>query len=126
MLSWLVPLYPVWSGKSCSFRQDALLAISPTPFGGSIGRLQSNGSTRRLSEQIAMSTKSRLGHAMKMKHSIVMLGLILLGCRIAPTLGATPVMVQDFEKVSTPPTVWVVNVPNENASVQLSTDQPHE
>ncbi len=37
----------------------------------------------------------------------------------------TPVMVQDFEKAP-PPSVWVVNIPNENASVQLSTDQPHD
>src|SRR5712671_554273 len=73
-----------------------------------------------------MSTKSRVGHPMKMKRSIVIFGLIWLAGRIAPVWGATPVMVQDFEKVSTPPTVWVVNVPNENASVQLSTDQPHD
>ena len=38
----------------------------------------------------------------------------------------TPVMVQDFEKASSPPKVWVVNIPNENASVQLSTDHPHD
>ncbi len=38
----------------------------------------------------------------------------------------TPVMVQDFEKASPPPEVWVVNIPNENASVALSTDHPHE
>jgi len=63
---------------------------------------------------------------MKMKHSSVVLGLVLVACLIATALGATPIMVQDFEKVSTPPTVWVVNVPNENASVQLSTDQPHD
>ena len=35
-------------------------------------------------------------------------------------------MVQDFEKSSLTPTVWVVNIPNENASVQVSTDHPHE
>ena len=35
-------------------------------------------------------------------------------------------MVQEYEKVSSPPTVWVANVSNENASVQLSTDQPHD
>ena len=35
-------------------------------------------------------------------------------------------MVQDFEKVSSLPKVWVVNIPNENASVQLSTDHPHD
>jgi len=38
----------------------------------------------------------------------------------------TDVMVQDFEKPSSPPTVWVVNIPNENASVQYSHDRPHE
>jgi hypothetical protein len=38
----------------------------------------------------------------------------------------TPVMVQDFEKTSAPPTVWVVNIPNENASVRISADQRHE
>jgi len=51
---------------------------------------------------------------------------MLLTCGIAPARGSTPVMVQDFERVSAPPTVWVVNIPNENASVQLSTDQPHD
>ena len=38
----------------------------------------------------------------------------------------TSVMVQDFEKSSPPPKVWVVNIPDENASVQLSTEHPHE
>jgi len=33
-------------------------------------------------------------------------------------------MVQDFEQNKTPPKVWVVNIPNENASVGLSTDTP--
>ena len=51
---------------------------------------------------------------------------ILLTCWIAPVGGAAPVMVQDFENVASPPTVWVVNIPNENASVQLATDQPHD
>lgn len=35
-------------------------------------------------------------------------------------------MIQDFESPSALPTVWVVNIPNENASVRLSTDQPHD
>ncbi len=39
---------------------------------------------------------------------------------------ATPVMVQDFEKEMAAPTVWVVNIPNENASVALSSDNPFE
>ena len=51
---------------------------------------------------------------------------LLLTCGIAPVWGSTPVMVQDFEKAPPQPTVWVVNIPNENASVQLSTDQPYE
>ena len=38
----------------------------------------------------------------------------------------TRVTLQDFENASSKPTVWVVNIPNENASVQLSTDHPHE
>jgi hypothetical protein len=51
---------------------------------------------------------------------------ILLACVTAPAWATTPVMVQDFEKSSLQPTVWVVGIPNENASVQLSTDQPHD
>jgi hypothetical protein len=51
---------------------------------------------------------------------------IMLGVGIAPAWGAAPVMVQDFEQASSLPTVWVVNIPNENASVQLSTDDPHD
>jgi len=43
-----------------------------------------------------------------------------------PPAKLTPVMVQDFEKVSAPPKVWVVNIPDQNASVQLSTEHPHE
>ncbi len=38
----------------------------------------------------------------------------------------TSVVVQDFEKPASLPKVWVVNIPNENASVQLSTDHPHD
>jgi len=44
---------------------------------------------------------------------------------IAPASGSTRVMVQDFEKASSLPNVWVVNIPNENASVQLPTEHPH-
>ncbi len=51
---------------------------------------------------------------------------VLLICGSAPAWAATPVTVQDFEKGSSQPTVWVVNIPDENASVQLSTDQPHD
>ncbi|MGO9114658.1 MAG: carbohydrate binding domain-containing protein [Thermoguttaceae bacterium] len=51
---------------------------------------------------------------------------ILLTCANVPLEGSTPVMVEDFEKVTAQPVVWVVNIPNENASVQLSTDHPHD
>lgn len=37
-----------------------------------------------------------------------------------------PVVIQEYEQSSPKPTVWVVNIPNENASVQLSTDQSHD
>jgi len=42
------------------------------------------------------------------------------------TKGVAPVMVQDFEKASSLPTVWVVNIPNENASVELSSTDPFQ
>ena len=51
---------------------------------------------------------------------------IVLTCGIAPLWGSTPVMIQDFEKAEPPSSVWVVGIPNENASVQLSTDHPFE
>ncbi|MGO9201682.1 MAG: hypothetical protein ACLQM8_14245 [Limisphaerales bacterium] len=51
---------------------------------------------------------------------------VLLACGTGPAWGAMPVMVQDFEKTDAPPTVWVVNIPQENASVQLSTAEPHD
>jgi hypothetical protein len=51
--------------------------------------------------------------------------LLTLGL-LAQVTGTTSVMVQDFEKSTPSPTVWVVNIPNENASVKLSTDDPHE
>jgi hypothetical protein len=38
---------------------------------------------------------------------------------------AAPIMVQDFE-TDMAPSVWAVNMPDENASVQLSTDRPHD
>ncbi len=51
---------------------------------------------------------------------------VLLTCGMAPVWAAPPVMVQNFELDSSLPTVWVVNIPNENASVKLSTDSPFE
>lgn len=45
---------------------------------------------------------------------------------IASACAAAPVMIADFERAPSPPQVWVVNIPNENASVQFSTDDPHD
>ena len=41
----------------------------------------------------------------------------------APTEVTNEVMVQDFEKSNVPISVWVVNIPNENANVKLSDGQ---
>ncbi len=49
----------------------------------------------------------------------------LLTTAVAPASAATRVTVQDFEKAASLPSVWVVNIPNENASVRLSTEHPH-
>jgi hypothetical protein len=52
---------------------------------------------------------------------------LLLATTSAQASGAlTRVMVQEFEKPSLQPKVWVVNIPNENASVKLSTDRVYE
>ena len=69
---------------------------------------------------------SSIFHIRSMIPSAAAVALSLLGSSARPLTGATPVMLQDFEKASPPPTVWVVNIPNENASVRLSTEQPHE
>jgi hypothetical protein len=53
-----------------------------------------------------------------MKRMLLLSVLLTLGS--APAGALTPVVVQDFEKASPPPSVWVVNIPNENASVQLA------
>ncbi len=45
---------------------------------------------------------------------------------LAPASGSTQVMVQDFEKAAARPSVWVVNIPNENASVELTTEHPQD
>ena len=63
---------------------------------------------------------------MLMRRSAVIPVLVLLTCMIVPAPGATRVMVQDFEKISVPPTVWVVHIPNENASVLVSADQSRD
>jgi hypothetical protein len=60
-----------------------------------------------------------------LKANVVLLHLLLI-CAMATVGRATPVVVQDFETEASPPTVWVVNIPNENASVRLSPDQPHD
>jgi len=49
----------------------------------------------------------------------------LLTTAMAPASRSTRVMVQDFETADSLPNVWVVNIPNGNASVRLSTEHPH-
>jgi len=51
---------------------------------------------------------------------------VMMVCGSIPVWASTPVMVQDFEAASEKPSVWVVNIPNDNASVGLSTDQPQD
>ena len=61
-----------------------------------------------------------------MKKFLALLVPAALVAAAATALAATPVMVQDYEKASSLPKVWVVGIPNENASVQLSTEHPFE
>lgn len=51
---------------------------------------------------------------------------IVLACGMGMAQGATAVVVRDFEKASAAPTVWVVNIPNENASVRIAAEQPQD
>ena len=78
-----------------------------------------------LADGMAFGDPSRQWKEQRMKRLRLLL-CVLLTCRIAPAWGATPVVVQDFEKATLQPGVWVVGIPNENASVQLSTDQMHD
>ena len=56
---------------------------------------------------------------------LLLLSALLTG-GTAAAWGSTPVMVQDFEKASSLPNVWVVNIPNENARVKLTHDHPYD
>jgi len=49
---------------------------------------------------------------------------LLLACGTAPVRAA--VMLRDYETAVESPSVWVVNIPNENATVRLSPDHPHD
>ncbi len=49
---------------------------------------------------------------------------LLLTCGTPPARAA--VMLRDYEAAVEPPSVWVVNIPNENATVRLSPDHPHD
>ncbi|MBB3206541.1 hypothetical protein FHS27_002350 [Rhodopirellula rubra] len=56
--------------------------------------------------------------------SSVTLSMIIALCSTATALcGDTPKMIEDFETIAVSPSVWVVNIPNENASVRLTTDE---
>lgn len=51
---------------------------------------------------------------------------LLLTAAVLSARAATRVMVQDFEKPSSLPTVWVANVPEGSARVKLVSDHPYE
>lgn len=51
---------------------------------------------------------------------------VLLAYGTALAQPATLVLVQDFEGAKVPLKVWVVNIPNDNASVKLATEHPHQ
>ncbi len=55
--------------------------------------------------------------------SLLVFGLVL---SLALPAVAAPIAVQDYEKAASLPQAWVVNIPNENASARLSTEDPHE
>ena len=78
---------------------------------------------RRVQQQFAKA--NRIDFMMKMRRG-VFVALILLMCGIGSAWGANRVMVKDFERVADAPTVWVVGIPNENASVGLSGDEVYE
>ena len=53
--------------------------------------------------------------------------LLLLALATASRAQTAPILVRDFEpnsKISAPPKAWIVNVPNENVSVQMATEHP--
>ncbi|MES2439359.1 MAG: carbohydrate binding domain-containing protein [Verrucomicrobiota bacterium] len=54
------------------------------------------------------------------------LKVLPLLCVTITTVGAATVMVEDFEKAELKPKVWVVNVPNENASVDRLAGNAHD
>lgn len=57
--------------------------------------------------------------------TVHLLPLCVLMIEAAQAGEPTRVTVQDFEKASSP-AVWVVNIPDQNAAVQLSADQAHD
>jgi hypothetical protein len=56
----------------------------------------------------------------------LLLSILLTGGIARAWAQSTRVMVQNFENEALLPTVWVVNIPNENASIKLSTENPYE
>lgn len=68
---------------------------------------------------------THLGAKLRRIATLLLAGMLLVGGSAA-AWAVPPVMVQDYEREAPPPTVWVVNIPNENAAVQLLTDRPFE
>ena len=59
-----------------------------------------------------------------MKRLIGLCGLLV--SKTALVWAATPVVIEDFEKVAALPKVWAVGTPNENVTVKLATDHPQQ
>src|SRR5580765_3012467 len=62
----------------------------------------------------------------RVRSLLAALTMIVLTSAEVRSRAASSAMLQDFEKAFPAPTVWVVDIPNDNASVQLSTNEPHE
>jgi beta-glucanase (GH16 family) len=60
------------------------------------------------------------------KRAGAIVAFIALAGGIATESGFAGVILEDFEKDTPVPAVWVVNIPDENASAQFSSDQPRE
>jgi len=77
-----------------------------------------------ISKSKASQTSLLLNTVKLTPRSKTILCLSLAFAAFSQAWSTTPVLVEDFEKPTNPATVGVVNIPNENASVSLSTDHP--
>jgi hypothetical protein len=124
-LLWYYGDYGVHERRLCSLMANAGLEKKPGGVAEPGYKMLYERYQMRQMKRQQSAKPNRIG-LMTMRSNAMILALMLLACRIPLAWGATTVMVEDFEKVSSQPTVWVVNIPNENASVRLSGEQPHD